>query len=381
MATIVKSIGATGRDYTTVDAWEADLDESSIYSAGDTAQGEMYADSTFEISSTIDIFNGGTIGLYHRTLTAAAGERHDGTANTGVRILCTNTGSNVTMINCNNAVGDADSGGTDQRGNQISYIEFDANEKKIRQAVQLSNYNGIQQCLIHGVRFTNSYNITSAVNMVGKQTWVCNNILYDVFCDSGTGRNQWGVYGIYADNNDWMVVTNNTIYGVKTDADQGGFARGGYASGIYMKNGGSLQRVYNNIVMDTLSENTTDELDFRTLTSTTYTDRNYSSDTSAPGATNYRSESAADTFVSTSAGSEDFHLKSGANAIGTGKDCGTRETVGGRPMPYPLYTWPVDIDGRDRDTEGDTWDIGADQYVAAASAQSAPIMIAANTAL
>ena len=77
MATIVKSIGATGRDYTTVDAWEADLDDTSIYSSGDIAQGEMYADSTFESSATIDIFNGGTVGLDNRTLTAAAGERHD----------------------------------------------------------------------------------------------------------------------------------------------------------------------------------------------------------------------------------------------------------------------------------------------------------------
>ena len=381
MATIVKSIGATGRDYTTVDAWEADLDDTSIYSSGDIAQGEMYADSTFESSATIDIFNGGTVGLDNRTLTAAAGERHDGTANTGVRILCTNTGNNVTMIDTNSAVGDNDSGGTDQRGNQIQFIELDANEKNIHETVFLKTYNGMQQCLVHGARFCGTYNLTAGINQGYKETWVCNCIIYDIYCDSGTGVNQWGVYGINADNNDWMVATNNTIYGVKTDADQGGFRVGGYATGLWMKNGGSFQRIYNNIVMDTVSENTTDELDFRTQTSTSNTDRNYSSDTSAPGATNYRSESAADTFVSTSPGSEDFHLKSGANAIGTGKDCGTRETVVGRPMPYPVYTWPVDIDGRDRDAEGDTWDIGADQYVAASTGGgTAPIVLATTMA-
>ena len=39
-------------------------------------------------------------------------------------------------------------------------------------------------------------------------------------------------------------------------------------------------------------------------------------------------------------------------------------------MPYPPNTWNVDIDGRDRDAEGDTWDIGAAQFVASAAAQT-----------
>ena len=112
--------------------------------------------------------------------------------------------------------------------------------------------------------------------------------------------------------------------------------------------------------METSSDNGT-ATDFVTQTSTSYTDANYSSDTSAPGDTNYRSESAADTFVSTSAGSEDFHLKDGSNALRVGKDAGANETVEGRRMPYSPYDWDVDIDGRDRDSEADDWDIGADQ--------------------
>ena len=382
MATIVKSIGATGRDYTTVDAWEADLDDSSIYSAEDTAQGEMYADSTFEITSTIEIENGGTIGLYHRTLTAAAGERHDGTANTGVRILnAITSGTITTMIDADSSVGDADVGGTDQRGNQIQFIEFDCNEKSIRQMVWLRAYNGMQQCLVHGGRWTGSYNFTVGIYQQGKQTWTCNNIVYDISVDCGTGVNQWGVYGILALNNDWMIPVNNTVYGTHTDADTGGYRVGGYATGMYVTSGGSYQRIYNNISMDTVSENTTDEKDFRTQTSTLYTDRNYSSDTSAAGATNYQSQSASDTFVSTADGSEDLHLKAGATAIGNGRDCGTRETVVGRPMPYPVYTWPVDIDGLNRDTEELTWDIGADQYVAASTGGgTAPIVLATTMA-
>ena len=39
MATVAKSIGTTGRDYSTITAWEADLSNGSVYSSGDTAQG------------------------------------------------------------------------------------------------------------------------------------------------------------------------------------------------------------------------------------------------------------------------------------------------------------------------------------------------------
>jgi hypothetical protein len=61
----------------------------------------------------------------------------------------------------------------------------------------------------------------------------------------------------------------------------------------------------------------------------------------------------ADEYVSTVGGSEDLHLKAGADCIDAGTDLGTTPTG----VNY-------DIDNRDRDAEGDTWDIGADEYVA-----------------
>ena len=42
MATVTKSIGTVGRDYSTIAGWAADLDDASIYSSGDTAKGECY---------------------------------------------------------------------------------------------------------------------------------------------------------------------------------------------------------------------------------------------------------------------------------------------------------------------------------------------------
>ena len=61
MATVTKSIGTSSRDYSTINAWEADLNSGSIYSNGDTAVGEMYADSTFT-GATSTIENGSAIG-------------------------------------------------------------------------------------------------------------------------------------------------------------------------------------------------------------------------------------------------------------------------------------------------------------------------------
>ena len=341
------------RCFSSISTWEADLDTDVFYDDGDTAQGEMYNDTTFEVTSGTTINGGGSLSggsLDTRTLTAAVGQRHDGTANSGVRVLCTSTNSDLEVLVMDGSVGSA--GGT---GNQIQWIEVDCNEKDIRAGIRLYHYSGIQNCIVHGARWCNSNNETVGIKSYSKNTWICNCIVYDIECDAGSSSS-WGTAGMRIDQNDWQVVTNNTVYGTKSNASVGLTT----AYGIEVKSGGDYQRIYNNIAMGTASDNGTDT-DFVTQTSTSYTDANYSSDTSAPGDTNYRSESAADTFVSTSAGSEDFHLKDGSNALRVGKDAGANETVVGRRMPYSPYDWDVDIDGRDRDSEADDWDIGADQ--------------------
>lgn len=79
-----------------------------------------------------------------------------------------------------------------------------------------------------------------------------------------------------------------------------------------------------------------------------------------PGASSQTS-TAANEFVSTTGGSEDFHLKSGATSIGNAVDLGT--------TPDQIEK---DIDDFDRDAEAVTWDIGADQSVAAAGVGADP---------
>ncbi len=95
MATVTKSIGTSSRDYSTITLWEADLDDTLIYSSGDDAVGECYNDSAFD--ETVEINGGLTVGLNTFTLTAATGEQHDGTEGTGVRIVNGATSSGTTL--------------------------------------------------------------------------------------------------------------------------------------------------------------------------------------------------------------------------------------------------------------------------------------------
>ena len=104
MATVTKTIGtAGGRDYSTIAGWEADLDDEAVYSDGDHAVGEMYADSTFT-GATTTINGGSDIGgsasdeLASVKLTVHADSRHDGTAESGALLKPTSAAGHNTGI-------------------------------------------------------------------------------------------------------------------------------------------------------------------------------------------------------------------------------------------------------------------------------------------
>lgn len=90
-------------------------------------------------------------------------------------------------------------------------------------------------------------------------------------------------------------------------------------------------------------------------------DHNASDDTTADGTGSLASIDPADQYVSTVVGSEDLHLKSGADCIDAGVDLGTTPTGVN-----------IDINGRDRDAQGDVWDIGAHEFVAAGGGSGNP---------
>lgn len=86
-----KTIGTVGRDYSTLQAWEDDLDDGTNaannttgYVAGEDAVGEVYADSTF--TGSLVLTGGDVVGLNSVTLTVPVAERHDGTAGTGAKM-------------------------------------------------------------------------------------------------------------------------------------------------------------------------------------------------------------------------------------------------------------------------------------------------------
>jgi hypothetical protein len=82
------------------------------------------------------------------------------------------------------------------------------------------------------------------------------------------------------------------------------------------------------------------------------------------GSNNLINKSEADQFVSVTGGSEDFHLKAGADCINAGVD------------ESAVFT--TDIDGTTRPTGAGTWDIGADEYVSGSPSASPSASVSAS---
>lgn len=329
---ITKTIGTSGRDYSTIASWEADLDNGAIYASGDTAVGECYNDSTFSISAGITINGGGTVGLAGVILQAASGQRHDGTAGTGVRIIAS---AAITMF-------------TLSRGSlNVRWLVIDCNKTGIH-GVDFGSLGAItgqtiENCIVcrvkradtvHGIYHRPGDGIDSCI--LNTQVFNCDN--------TNTGSTL--CYGIRSTGVRATSVLNCTVHNIK----KGGSS--GTCIGIQPSNNAD-HTSKNNISTDPSGGATVNC--FGTAASAVQSN-NLSSDTTATGSGSLTSKSSSTQFVSTTVDSEDLHLKAGADAINAGTDLGTTPTN----VQY-------DTDGRDRDSNADTWDIGADEYVSAAS--------------
>lgn len=318
MATITKSIGTSSRDYSTITSWEADLDNGAVYASGDTAVGECYDDSAFDESVTID--GGGTVGLVKTVLTVASGQRHDGTAGTGARIV--GTAARGVVLTGHASI-----------KRDVMWLELNENGYGNLYLIELqatigNEVQSVQNVILHGqvggsgsdrCIYNNGFGVTNGPNRV------TNSIVYDFHQGAGFG----GIAGISLNQGDLYNVTIHDGTG----------ASGATATG---QTGGST--IQNCVITDQ-----------KTACFSVSTDHNASSDSSATGTGSLTSVSAAATYVSTTGGSEDLHLKSGASCIDAGTDLVTTPT-----------NVNIDINGRDRDSNGDTWDIGAHEFVGAA---------------
>ena len=289
MPTITTSIGTDGRDYSTIAAWEADLDNGAIYSSGDTAVGECYNDSTFSGAVTID--GGGAVGLSFVSLTANTFHRHNGIAGSGVR-----TTSNITSLSS---------------VRQFSWIELSGADAVLDSSGIAGNLlvtNG-GQCYIGPA--------------ARSKIFIC--VVIGDFTRSGF----WDRAASSNRSPRWYQCT-------AINCTNGFGSHYGASAGRIMIN----CMLINSSVVDC-------------QVSSLPGSNNLTSDSSAPGTSSLINKIAANQVVSVVLGSEDPHLKEGADAIDAGTDLGA--------------TYAVDIDGFDRDADPsyDPWDIGAHEFQSA----------------
>ena len=356
MATVTKTIGTNSRDYSTITAWEADLDDFMTYGMGDDAIGECYNDSVFDEAVTIN--GGSSVGLNSITLTAPEGQRHDGTAGSGARLVKSTTTAGY-LITLDSSVTTTD----------LSWLEISSSSTFNNAGSSSGGINtgsgsdyqygrNVKNCLLHNLEHDTGSGRMEGINAQVADSDLSNNIVYDV--TSGNTSSGWlyAVNAYAAGGSRTMNINNNTIYNTVNNGGWGNC----YGLRFYSSTGGGCK---NNLVIDTSgsSSGTIDD-----MTASGSPDYNGTSDTTASGSNSLNSLTAANLFVSTVAGSEDLHLKSGASAIGAGTDLGTSPTGVN-----------IDINGRDRDSNDDTWDMGAHQYVATGGGTSTNVSALARS--
>lgn len=311
-ATNTYTIGTTGRNYSTIQAWEDARDAGT-----DIEKGECYNDSAFTAGVIID----GTTGDAdsYMWLTVASGNRHSGTAATGVKIDMGGTGTVITTGDDYTIV------------EWLEITDFGSSYGHSEGVLINAGNNIIRNNIIHDEV---SDNRGLAIYVRASANTIYNNIIYGG--DVSGSFNYGGIYFTYC----YGSVYNNTIYEI---TGGGIVVEGGYTLGVK-----------NNIV-----SNANDDYlaasggSFGTDSTSDY---NIASDTTAPGshsiqnATDY-----ANYYTSVTNDAENLHVKDvSAVQYNAGVDLSS------------VFT--TDVDGQTRPTGAGTWDIGADEIVVAGSA-------------
>jgi hypothetical protein len=361
MATVTKSIGTSSRDYSTINAWEADLNSNSIYSNGDTAVGEMYADSTFT-GATSTIENGSAIGgsassdLASIKLTVHADSRHDGTAESGALLKPTSgSGHDVGIIKI--AVDNVTIEWLD-----ISMDSLDSTNTN--RCIFLDS--GVGNCTIRNMLMHDkggnpgssgpSVIVSTQAAGTSDNWYFLNNIIYSIVETSNDSSSAIMCRAFQGN----LYIYNNTIYLIQ--------ANGGSKDAVGIRCGNDADttaNIKNNIVSNLVAsdkkygywiDNGSATLNSANNLSDNTVDSAHSAEDfgrSANDSTALTGKTLAEiSFVSTSAGSEDLHIDEDSDCVDAGADLGTTGGV------------EIDINGRNRDSNGDTWDIGAHELVA-----------------
>ena len=315
--------GTFKRTYSTITTWESNLDITSMYSSNDDAIGQCYKDSNFNESFTIN--GGGTVGLDSVTLTAPSGQRHDGTAGTGVINVYNSSNAATSTIGRNNTT--------------ISFLEYKmgSNNSNNRAVVLNSSaYTSVifSQNIIHNLTGSAPQAIVvESGNDSSDTRYIHNNLIYDI--DDSDDR----VKGVYAWSTYPVKVWNNTLYLIRTGrADKNAFAFYGSST--------EVMELKNNLAIMTTS---TGAEDFAYQYSSD-SDYNGSDFSTATGGSNDLTSLTTAVFEDYDASPPDFSLASGASPIDAGVDLGTTGGVN------------IDITGRDRSSDS-AWSMGAFQPI------------------
>jgi hypothetical protein len=319
MPTVAKSIGTSGRDYSTITAWEADLSNASVYSSGDTAQGTCFADSVFTENVTISDASAIPTNIQ---LTAADGQKHDGTAGSGVVVKPSTDASYIINVQ--------------EPNTDVSFLEINGNGVGRFGFYCTTSVTGVvlRNCLIHNIRSTGTSGGTVSVMRNRSGMTFMNNFVFN--CTSGSTG------GMRVHDTEASVVTNifnSTYYYLPVADDEEGAAFLFYqtlrTTGATAKN--ILAYRYHSFSVNPILASATADY--------------WGAVGAITNVTNLTAEPYADAFVDTSTSDPDLHLKTGTDLIGAGVDLGTTPT-----------NVNLDIDGGDRDAAGTAWDLGADQY-------------------
>jgi hypothetical protein len=302
MASEVTSSIGTGKDYTTISAWESDK-QGNLVTADQVQIGECY-NETFAENVVID--GSTTDATRYMKLTVAAGERHSGTAGTGAEIDPSSSGHAVELKDDYTRLEWLEITGVSASSNEGVRIGADncllrnliihdltpADSDGIYQGATAYDVT-VENCLIYDVKRAGIHiQETSGSN---NQTWNIRNCTFRNCGDTGEVRS--GAVSVFSSGGTKTLNLYNNI-AMDTPSTYDDFADTGGG-------GSKAWQGSNNITSDDTAS--LDEL-WAGLESRT------STDSSSPGAGDWV------IFTSLTGGSEDFHLqnKTENDAIGAG---------------------------------------------------------------
>ena len=335
-----QATGTFKRTYSTITAWELDLDNTAIYSSGDDAIGECYKDSNFNEAFTIN--GGGTVGLDSVKLTAPAGQRHDGTAGSGVVNVYNSATQSTSVISRQNTT--------------ISFLEYHMGNNSVNNravTVSTSAYTDIifSQNIIHNL--TGSFPIAIFFddgNSSSDTRYCHNNLIYDI--DDNDDR----VKAVLISGSYPLKVWNNTTYLIRT----GSGSKNAYS--FACDTASTAMEVKNCLAIMTSSTGA----EAFALNYTSDSDYNGSDFSTATGGSNDLTSLTTAVFEDYDASPPEFALADDSSPIGAGVDLGTTGGVN------------IDITGRDRSSDS-SWSMGAFQYVSSDVVITADPMTSVST--